>query len=223
MPKNDGGSNDLLTRLEAATGPDREIDRLIRAQIPPKPARTPDDWPALEDTPHYTDVFEQALRLVPDGMDLDLSRIDGKWSFCLGLTGTLDADIDVSAPTAPLAICIACVDLPSREEIREALEAAEKAAWQPIETAPKGGGAERVDDPAYTKPPTIRMLFGQEGQATVYWDWYYSAEMGDGYVDGLCDPSWAGWVIEHAGEIAGLHFSTAPTHWQPLPEPTDDN
>lgn len=88
--------------------------------------------------------------------------------------------------------------------------------WMPIETAPKGGGAERVDDPAWVDPPRIMLHFADEGpEATViaYWDWYY-ASGGQGHYD-RC----SGWVVSHTGETTDLHFGTQPTHWTPLPAP----
>lgn len=83
--------------------------------------------------------------------------------------------------------------------------------WQPIETAPKGGGAEMVTDPNWVEPPTILIRTGDGYHAVVRWDWYY-AEGGRGYIDGNA------WVVDLAGEpMANLGY--VPTHWMPLPEP----
>lgn len=83
--------------------------------------------------------------------------------------------------------------------------------WQPIETAPKGGGAEMVTDPAYVDPPSILVRDGLGVHAVVHWDAYY-AEGGSGFhVSGG-----NGWVLEIAGEPLGMHHIT-PTEWMPLP------
>lgn len=81
--------------------------------------------------------------------------------------------------------------------------------WRPIETAPKGGGADRVDDPKWIAPPKILLYFPAEGAIEVgYWDWYY-AEGGNGYEGcsawccGEYQPAAMGW--------------DEPTHWMPLP------
>ena len=84
--------------------------------------------------------------------------------------------------------------------------------WQPIETAPKGGGAELVTDPNWVEPPKILLLFEGGEQAVGEWDWYY-AEGGRGCVDGVA------WVA--LGELLSQHFGR-PTHWMPLPHPPTD-
>lgn len=83
--------------------------------------------------------------------------------------------------------------------------------WQPIETAPKGGGAKLTTDPKWAEPPKILMLFEDGNQCVVHWDAYY-AEGGRGCIDGCA------WVEPVSGELAHLHFGM-PTHWMPLPEP----
>lgn len=83
--------------------------------------------------------------------------------------------------------------------------------WQPIETAPKGGGAEMITDPAWVEPPQILMLF-EDGEVSVtYWDWYW-AEGGHGYNGSLA------WIEPCSGEQLSLHYGS-PTHWMPLPNP----
>jgi len=92
--------------------------------------------------------------------------------------------------------------------------------WQPIETAPKGGGAEMVTDPEWVEPPHILLCFADEPEPVessrvviAYWDWYY-APGGDGYRgDG------SAWVIAFEGETTDRHFGNEPTHWMPLPAP----
>jgi len=82
--------------------------------------------------------------------------------------------------------------------------------WQPMETAPKGGGAELVTDPNWVQPPRILLRFGDEAVSVAYWDWYY-AEGGNGYTDGFA------WIEPCSGEQLNLHYSTPPDGWMPLP------
>lgn len=81
--------------------------------------------------------------------------------------------------------------------------------WQPIKTAPKGGGADRVDDPKWVKPPRILLRFGDEAVSVAYWDWSY-AEGGDGYRDGFA------WIEPCSAEPLNLHYSTPPDAWAPI-------
>lgn len=83
--------------------------------------------------------------------------------------------------------------------------------WQPIESAPKGGGAELITDPEYVEPPKILLLFPNGAMSVAYWDWYY-AEGGRGYEDGIA------WVEPVSGERVHNYYDN-PTHWMPLPEP----
>ena len=83
--------------------------------------------------------------------------------------------------------------------------------WQPIETAPQGGGADLVTDPAWVEPPRILLLFPGGVVSVGYWDWYY-AEGGNGYEGGTA------WIEPCSGERLDRHYGP-PTHWQPLPEP----
>jgi hypothetical protein len=85
--------------------------------------------------------------------------------------------------------------------------------WKPIDTAPKGGGAEDTRDPKWVEPPRILAWSKARGLMIVYWDWYY-AERGNGYVVGR-----TAWVSE--GEA--LWQAEAPTHWMPLPTPPEDH
>lgn len=82
--------------------------------------------------------------------------------------------------------------------------------WQPIETAPKGGGAEMVTDPKWVEPPDVLLFCSDGTQCVAYWDWYY-AEGGRGYTDGNA------WIIrggERVYDVAG-----EATHWMLLPPP----
>lgn len=85
--------------------------------------------------------------------------------------------------------------------------------WQSIETAPKGGGAEMVTDPAWVDPPRILLRF-EDGEISVaYWDWYW-AEGGHGFNGQLA------WIEPCSGEQLSLHYGK-PTHWMPLPPPQE--
>ncbi len=84
-------------------------------------------------------------------------------------------------------------------------------SWQPIATAPKGGGAKFVTDPRWVEPPEILLRFKDGTHSVGRWDWYY-AEGGNGYEGGLA------WVEPHSGELLS-RLGPHPTHWMPLPEP----
>lgn len=65
---------DLIERLEKATGPDRQIDNAIEAAIDlPKPTN-PDDLPGWP--PYFTASIDAAITLVPKGARL---RELGQW------------------------------------------------------------------------------------------------------------------------------------------------
>lgn len=89
---------------------------------------------------------------------------------------------------------------------------AAREEWQPIETAPKGGGAEIVTDPLYVNPPLLLLLFGGGEQVVCHWDWYY-AEKGNGYRHGV-----SAWVEPISGEQISFHLDE-PTSWMPLLNP----
>lgn len=84
--------------------------------------------------------------------------------------------------------------------------------WQPIERAPKGGGAEMRTDPAWVEPPLVLLAFPDGEQAVCHWDWCY-ASGGRAFTHGL-----SAWVEPTSGDLAALHYGE-PTHWMPLPEP----
>lgn len=87
----------------------------------------------------------------------------------------------------------------------------EPSGWQPIATAPKGGGASRTDDPSWVEPPRILASSPTLGLMVTYWDWYY-ADNGNGYINGR-----TAWVSPDGD--GGLWEHNAPTHWMPLPSP----
>jgi len=82
--------------------------------------------------------------------------------------------------------------------------------WQPIATAPKGGGAKMTTDPAWVEPPEILLYYPDGKQRIGAWDWYY-ADGGRGCVDGVA------WVC--MGELLSQHHDAPPSHWMLLPEP----
>ena len=79
-----------------------------------------------------------------------------------------------------------------------------------MDTAPKGGGAERIDDPEWITPPTILMLFEAGDICVVSWDWYY-AEDGVGCFDGVA------WVEPINETQVNLEYGE-PVGWLPLPQ-----
>lgn len=81
--------------------------------------------------------------------------------------------------------------------------------WQPMETAPKGGGADDTRDCAWVEPPKILLRFGEESISVAYWEWYY-AEGGDGFTNGFA------WVEPCSGEPLDLHYTTEPDGWLSL-------
>ena len=83
--------------------------------------------------------------------------------------------------------------------------------WQPIETAPKGGGATMVTDPKWVRPPDILLYCKSGDQVVASWDWYY-AEGGRGCTDGVA------WIA--LGEQVNLAIAE-PTHWMSLPAPPE--
>lgn len=84
--------------------------------------------------------------------------------------------------------------------------------WKPIETAPKGGGADFVTDPNWVEPPKIIVCCEDGEIVIVYWDWAYAR---DGY---YYNPGLSAWILQGTGEQVGLHYGE-PTHWMPLPPP----
>jgi hypothetical protein len=85
--------------------------------------------------------------------------------------------------------------------------------WQPIETAPKGGGAEFVTDPAWVNPPSLLLYCASGDQVVAAWDWYY-AEGGNGFGQG------SPWRIASGESVTDCY--TDPTHWMPLPPPPEE-
>lgn len=104
---------ELIERLEAANGPDEELDRAIakllwQDQTDAEPKNVFDCYQ------NYTSSIDAALTLAPDlgGQSwVFLQKLrSGQWQAALAL----DWDEDIIAPTAPLALCIAA--LKAREQ-----------------------------------------------------------------------------------------------------------
>lgn len=83
--------------------------------------------------------------------------------------------------------------------------------WQPIETAPKGGGADLVTSPNWVEPPPLLLLFEDGVMCICRWEWSY-AEGGYYCTNGKA------WVDCMTGERACDYFGD-PTHWMPPPPP----
>jgi len=84
--------------------------------------------------------------------------------------------------------------------------------WQPIETAPKGGGPEGVtstEDPRWVKPPRILIKFADGDVSVGCWDWYYG-DGGWGYIDGVA------WVEPISGEQLNQNYGR-PVEWMNIP------
>lgn len=114
-------------------------------------------------------------------------------------------------------ICDTSVGAQDQAAHAQAPAATAPHVWQPIESAPKGGGAERVDDPAWVEPPLIlvscpELRLKQRVQLVVSWDWYY-AKGNNGYRSGK-----SAWVDPVSGSPVCSEYGE-PTHWMPLPDP----
>jgi hypothetical protein len=79
-----------------------------------------------------------------------------------------------------------------------------------MDTAPKGGGAERVDDPKWVQPPLVLLKLSSltAHVCLARWDWYY-AEGGAGY-----RPGRLAWVEDYSGEP----IEVEPIAWCEVPE-----
>ena len=101
--------SDLITRLEAATGPDRELDRAIAKALGVMPlyqmrGQIGSSWP------DFTDSIDAALTLVPEGYYpiIDFAEV----KCFIRDRNNFDHDPPAwcaKAPTPALAICIAAL------------------------------------------------------------------------------------------------------------------
>jgi hypothetical protein len=107
-----------------------------------------------------------------------------------------DATWDDRVPEGDMAIY--------KEDMRAALVAAMRAAWRPIESAPKDGTTVFVHVPGESRYPTAAQFSSRE-----YFEEQYGAPE---YMD-------EGWYWAF-GYPSDFHEDTIePTHWQPLPPP----
>lgn len=108
----------LIARLEAATGPDRELDLdLWWACKANNPTGAPMDADykalnlAMNDAPRYTASIDAAQTLVPEGMKWSV----GSWSDNFATVGKDSLGKDAvniciePAPSPPIALCIAAL------------------------------------------------------------------------------------------------------------------
>jgi len=77
-----------------------------------------------------------------------------------------------------------------------------------METAPKGGRADRYDDPKWVEPPQILLKFEHSCISVAVWEYYY-AEGGRGCTDGVA------WIEPCSGEPLNLHYDN-PVAWASL-------
>lgn len=97
------------------------------------------------------------------------------------------------------------VERPARTESETA------DAWREMESAPHGGGAELVTDPAWVEPPEVLLLFEGNKRCVGRWDAYY----GPGGA-GESETQGCGWLEALTLEPVTLHIGP-PIKWMPLP------
>lgn len=90
-----------------------------------------------------------------------------------------------------------------------AVEMERAQQWRPIAEAPKGGGADRTDDPNWVDPPKLMLAFECGDVAICYFDYYYAP-------GGCGNTGLLGWVENGSGEEAE-RIHGKPTHFRPLP------
>ncbi len=91
----------LIQRVEAAEGPDRELD----GEIHGIPSAACCDW---DDVPHYTASLDAAASLIPEGYDWILERTNGGLTICARV-GHNDPDRNSWGDTPALALCAAAL------------------------------------------------------------------------------------------------------------------
>ena len=104
---------DLIERLEAATGPDRDLDIAIwRAGLRPDAPATFVPLPWLH---NYTSSIDDALTLVPEGWKWSLFSADDRAKACAYIVPAMgrlpwpEWVEDIHAATPALALCIAAL------------------------------------------------------------------------------------------------------------------
>ncbi|WP_376960134.1 hypothetical protein ABNQ39_20700 [Azospirillum sp. A26] len=118
----------LISRLEAAEGPSRELDRIIGSAMgyPPQPIDGGVDaniaW--MGGLPHFTASIDQALTLVPEGWIVDMGHDAagsvGALKVIGGSAEVSDGDVTLQGQgrSIPLALCIS--SLKARAKLSEA-------------------------------------------------------------------------------------------------------
>ena len=94
------------------------------------------------------------------------------------------------------------------EDLAAALEVFERAAWQPIATAPKDGTPIQARIPGHGEDNIIAWwggLVGEGGEECSAWTVADDQEPPDCWTDGVC------WAVNEDGLP-----SAQPTHWKPL-------
>jgi hypothetical protein len=106
---------ELIARLEAATGPDRALDEEISRGV------NPDEWlvrdrhaPAGEegwgwDIPRYTASIDAAMALIPDGMFVAVKRYSDGWYARVAAENTSPVSFRGEQKPAAIALCIAAI------------------------------------------------------------------------------------------------------------------
>lgn len=91
-------TDELIERLEKATGPDRELDIAICAAL----GKTRLD-PGFQTAPAYTDSLDAALTLVPEGLGWIISRHDNGGAYWAEVG---DEPWQYTGATPAIALCI---------------------------------------------------------------------------------------------------------------------
>lgn len=100
-----GIMDDLIARLEAAEGPDRELDGDIAIMM--RPGFYPNRDIAQKDAPRYSSSIDAALTLVPEGYGrLDIMIIENGHTY---VSRDVGSEYDAEGKIPPLAICIAAL------------------------------------------------------------------------------------------------------------------
>lgn len=103
---------DLIARLEAAPGPDREIDLHIARWRGVTVVRRRDDDAGNEEFTywHYTESIDAAASLIPLGHDWSLCTVNGKpVAACVPMSEDGCSFSDCCGATPALALCIAAL------------------------------------------------------------------------------------------------------------------
>jgi hypothetical protein len=100
----------LIARVEAATGPDREIDQAIA--VYQKNANRPADKPRVIGVANawdYTASLDAAVSLVPSGWDWCISKGWGEAAIASLAPAEKVAEVTTEAATPALALCAAAL------------------------------------------------------------------------------------------------------------------